>query len=103
MPALSENRNSRIAPSLHADGNLDAYLASIHESVLPKCLPFATGGRVAFTPGTYGDVTFGTFPGAAGKNIAYGAFKATDSHDAAAKTLLDELVRWAEALRTMRG
>lgn len=32
-----------------------------------------------------------------------GAFKTNDLIDASAKTMLDELVRWAEALKPMRG
>jgi lysophospholipase len=60
--------------SLRADGDSDAYLAEMHDVVEPRCLPFVQSGR--FTAGSFGDVTAGTFRGAAGRNIAWAAYSA---------------------------
>lgn len=69
-------QSAPIKPSLKADGNEAGYLAAIRSDVLPYCLPFAAAGSKTFVPGTYGNATFGKFVGAAGKNIAYGIYKA---------------------------
>jgi hypothetical protein len=37
-----------------------------------------------------------------GQRVADGVFTPLEPHTASAKTMLDELVRWAEALRPLR-
>ena len=74
--AISSSENAPITQSFQADGKLDSYLASMTTEVKPYSLPFVEAGAKTFKPGQYGNVTFGKFKGAAGKNIAYGIYKA---------------------------
>ena len=65
-----------ITPAFRADSNEGAYQAAMTNTVLPFCLPFEKANDKTFTAGTFGSVTFGKFEGAAGKEIAYGVYRA---------------------------